>query len=69
MIEKILFSIRCDRTQNDWAIAETWDMFVIKISENNNDYPEIGLPEGTYFIIIELGDRSKPIRTSVYLNR
>ena len=42
------------RVQNDWAIAESWDRFVIKIGENNNDYPEIGLPKGTYLTLEQI---------------
>ena len=42
------------RVQNDWAIAESWDMFIIKISEDNKDYPEIGLPKGTYLTIEQI---------------
>ncbi len=37
--------------QNDWAIAESWSGFVIKISEDDKDYPEIGLPKGTYLTL------------------
>ena len=40
--------------RNDWAIAESWDGFVIKISEDNNDYPEIGLPKGTYLTLEQI---------------
>ena len=36
------------RVQNGWAIAEWWDGFVIKIDEDDNGYPDIGLPKGTY---------------------
>ncbi len=36
------------RVQNDWAIAEAGDRFIIKITEGATDFPEIGLPKGDY---------------------
>ena len=42
------------RVQNEWAIAEWGDGFVIKIAEDYNGYPEIGLPKGNYLTIDEI---------------
>jgi hypothetical protein len=42
------------RMQNDWAIAEQGDGFVIRISEDNSRFPEIGLPRGTYLTLEEI---------------
>lgn len=40
--------------QNDWAIARGGDAFVIKIAEDEDDYPEIGLPRGKYLSLEEI---------------
>ena len=45
--EEVRFSI-CYQLQNDWAIALGGDAFLIKIAEDDDDYPEIGLPKGTF---------------------
>jgi len=42
------------RVQNDWAIAESWNGFVIKIGEDDKDYSEIGLPKGTYLTLEQI---------------
>lgn len=42
------------RVQNDWAIAEGGDRFIIKIAEGATDFPEIGLPKGDYLIKEEI---------------
>lgn len=36
------------RVQNDWAIAYSADRFIIRITEDATDFPEIGLPTDEY---------------------
>lgn len=54
------------RVQNDWAIAESWSGFIIKISKDDNDYPEIGLPKGIYLTLEQI---EVAIDNDVYLSR
>ena len=42
------------RVKNEWAIAESGAGFLIKIAEDETDYPEIGLPRGTYLTLEEV---------------
>ena len=42
------------RLQNDWAMALGGDTFIIKIAEDEDDYPEIGLPKGTYLSLEQI---------------
>ena len=42
------------RIQNDWAIAVWGDAFIIKIAVDNNRYPDIGLPKGTFLTLEEI---------------
>ena len=40
--------------QNDWAIARGGDAFIIKIDEDEDDYPEIGLPKATFLTLEQI---------------
>lgn len=43
----ISFSI-CYKVKIDWAIAYNCDDFIIKIEQDNHDYPDIDVPRGIY---------------------